>query len=143
MIFRNASSDDTQAIALLLSDLGYPSSIDAVRLRYKNVFDHNDYKTLLAIDNSGCIVGMVGMLQSLSYEHDGKYIRILAMVVSKENRNKGIGKLLINEAKVWAKEIGADTIVLNSGNRQERHGAYVFYQKMGFEIKSSGFIKKL
>ena len=143
MIFRSATSADTQAIALLLSDLGYPSSIDAIRLRYENIFDHNDYKTLLAIDNYGSVVGMVGMLQSLSYEHNGKYVRILAMVVSQENRNKGIGKLLINEAELWAKEIGADKIVLNSGNRQEREGAYIFYHKMGFEIKSSGFIKKL
>ena len=143
MIFRDATLEDTQAIALLLSDLGYPASIDAIRLRYKDLFDHNDYKTLLAIDNYGLVIGMVGMLQSLSYEHSGKYVRILAMVVSKESRNKGIGKLLINEAELWAKEIGVDTIVLNSGNRQERQDAYIFYQKMGFEIKSSGFIKKL
>jgi len=143
LIFRNATSEDMPAIALLLSDLGYPASIDAIRLRYKDLFDHNDYKTLLAIDNYGLVIGMVGMLQSLSYEHNGKYVRILVMVVGKENRSKGIGKLLINEAELWAKEIGTDTIVLNSGNRQERQAAYIFYQKMGFEIKSSGFIKKL
>jgi hypothetical protein len=43
----------------------------------------------------------------------------------------------------WANEQDIDTIVISSGNREERKAAHIFYQKMGYAIKSSGFFKQL
>ncbi|MDQ0270565.1 hypothetical protein [Cytobacillus purgationiresistens] len=41
------------------------------------------------------------------------------------------------------KRSGAEAIALNSGNREERKAAHQFYKDNGYEIKSSGFVKKL
>lgn len=139
---RTATIEDIYAITLLLADLGYPATADEVRLRFKNISQNSDYKTLLALAGEE-VTGMIGMSKNYFYEHNGEYIRILVMVVNQTHRNEGIGRRLLQEAEDWAKEIGANAIVLNSGNRPERMGAYAFYQKMGFEIRSSGFIKKM
>jgi|SRR6185312_7392155 len=138
---RNSTLNDIDAITFLLGELGYPATHDEVRLRFAQIASHPDYKTLLAVVD-GKIVGMIGMLRSHSYEHNGQYIRILAMVVDREHQNKGIGKKLLAGADRWANENNAFAMVLNSGNRPERQSAYLFYQKMGFEIRSFGFIKK-
>jgi GNAT superfamily N-acetyltransferase len=142
VVIREATLDDIAAITLLLHDLGYPASPDEVKIRFDNITNHKDYRTLLAITN-GTIAGMIGMTKNYYFEHNGQYIRILVMVVGHSHRNTGIGKMLIAEAEKWARAINAHTILLNSGNRPERQGAYRFYQNLGFEIKSSGFIKKL
>jgi len=55
----------------------------------------------------------------------------------------GIGKLLIRESAPWARDQGADSVVIASGNREERMVAHAFYQKAGYAIKSSGFFKPM
>ncbi|UYZ15549.1 GNAT family N-acetyltransferase [Brevibacillus sp. WF146] len=52
---------------------------------------------------------------------------MVALVVDSKIRNQGIGKMLVNEAEKWAKEQGAISIGLNSGNRKERQNAHRFY----------------
>jgi GNAT superfamily N-acetyltransferase len=71
------------------------------------------------------------------------YMRILAFVVKREARNLGIGKILIGASEEWARQEGLNAVVISSGNREEREAAHVFYKKMGYAIKSSGFVKKL
>lgn len=83
------------------------------------------------------------MCKALAYEFDGIYVRLLAFVVKSNQREKGVGKMLLNACEKWAIKEGAKTIALNSGNRQEREVAHLFYKRNGFEGKSTGFIKKL
>ena len=49
------------------------------------------YHTLLA-SYEGKVVGMIGLLKGYYYEMDGCYVRIVALVVDPNYRNKGIGK---------------------------------------------------
>lgn len=42
-----------------------------------------------------------------------------------------------------ARRQGLKRILLNSGNRPERHAAHAFYQNLGFETYSLGFTKYL
>jgi GNAT superfamily N-acetyltransferase len=142
LTIREATIDDLAAITLLLHDLGYPATESEVKIRFENIGRHEDYRTLVAVSD-GTIAGMIGMTKNYYFEHNGQYIRILVMVVGNLFRNKGIGKMLITEAEKWARAINAHTVLLNSGNRPERQDAYRFYQNIGFEIKSSGFVKKI
>ncbi len=73
----------------------------------------------------------------------GTYVRIAALIVKVEFRQNGVGKKLMESAEQWAKELGALTLLLNSGNRAERAAAHAFYLGMGYQIKSSGFVKEL
>ena len=87
--------------------------------------------------------GLIGMTENYGYEHNAKFVRVLALVVGRNYRNRGVGRILMAEAEKWATELNAYMIVLTSGLREERTAAYAFYQRLGYEIKSSGFVKKL
>eukprot|EP01037_Dinobryon_pediforme_P008350 gene8350-8436_t len=118
----------------LIYDLGYPAPDEEIKARLGNIINLTDFKTLLAVTEDDDLAGMIGMCESYAYEHDNKYIRVLALVVCKNYRERGIGKLLMMEAEKWASEINAYQIVLTSGLRDERKQAYAFYQRMGYEI---------
>jgi GNAT superfamily N-acetyltransferase len=140
---RNANSDDIKALTSLIADLGYPAPESEIRARFENIFGIPQFRTLLAITENGEAAGLIGMTENYGYEHNAKYVRVLALVVGKNFRNLGVGRILMAEADKWAAELNAYMIVLTSGLRDERKAAYAFYQRIGFEIKSSGFVKYL
>lgn len=139
---RDAVETDTEAITLLMDDLGYPAPADEMEKKLKNIFSHPDYKTILAVSD-GEVVGFSGLMRGLSFERSGKYVRVISFVVKKTARNRGIGKMLIKASEEWAIAQGADNVVISSGNREERKTAHEFYQRSGYAIKSSGFFKEL
>jgi GNAT superfamily N-acetyltransferase len=142
VIIRDAHEGDIEALTVLMNDLSYPTTIAEMQVRFEAIVTHPDYRTILAvIDNE--IVGMAGLHKGNFYEKNGMYLRILAFVVKQNVRNKGIGKILIKASEEWAVEQGLNTIIINSGNRDDRKAAHVFYQKMGYAVKSSGFVKQL
>jgi GNAT superfamily N-acetyltransferase len=140
---RPATENDIPAMIPLIYDLGYPAPADEIKVRLENILQLKEFRTLLAVTDDGQIAGMIGMSENYGYEHNAKYIRILAMVTGKDFRNKGVGKTLMMEAERWAAEIDAYMIVLTSGLRDERKVAHAFYQHIGYEIKSHGFVKRL
>jgi GNAT superfamily N-acetyltransferase len=143
IIIRGATDKDIVALTALISDLGYPVAEEEIRARFANIFCRKEFRTLLAITADGQAAGLIGMTEGYGYEHNEKYVRVLALVVGKKFRNRGIGRILMMEADKWATELNAYMIVLTSGMRDERKAAYAFYQRIGYEIKSSGFVKKL
>lgn len=140
---RNAVPEDVPAMTLLMHDLGYPTTGDEMKTRFENINCHKDYRTLLAITADHEVAGMIGLIKNYFFEHTGSYIRIGALVVGENYRNRGIGKLLLTEAENWAAEVGASAILVNSAKKDERIAAYAFYQHLGYVIKSSGFVKQL
>jgi GNAT superfamily N-acetyltransferase len=139
---RDARIDDIEELTLLMTDLGYPATVAEMQERFKNIAAHPDYKTIIAVIDDE-IVGMAGLLKGIYYEMNGMYLRILAFVVKQNARKLGIGKILISAAEDWAIEQNLNSVLINSGNRDERLAAHAFYKKMGYAIKSSGFVKKL
>jgi GNAT superfamily N-acetyltransferase len=130
------------SLTLLTNELGYPTTAAEMAVRFNAIKDHPDYKTLvITVDNE--VAGMAGLHNGIYYEKNGRYLRIVAFVVKQTIRNKGIGKILITACENWAIEQGLTSVVLTSGNRDNRKNAHAFYQKMGYEIKSSGFVKQL
>jgi GNAT superfamily N-acetyltransferase len=125
-----------------MGELGYPTTYPEMRQRLLIILPDPSYKTLV-YDNCGKIIAMIGMVLNYAYELNESYVRIVALVVSSEHRNRGIGSALLLEAEKWAKERGASVLALNSGNRDERSSAHQFYINRGFQGKSTGFIKFL
>jgi GNAT superfamily N-acetyltransferase len=140
VIVRDCTMEDIEDVVFLMSELGYPTSYEDMKARFKNISSDSSYCTLLA-EVKGEVVGLVGLQKSYMYEKIGINIRIVAMVVQSDFRGKGIGKHLLSKAESWAKNQGAISMSLNSGNRSEREGAHLFYQRMGFTAKSTGFVK--
>ncbi|MFS0824684.1 N-acetyltransferase family protein [Bacillus sp. 1P02SD] len=142
MEIREATVYDIEELTSLVEQLGYPTTIENMKTRFSNIESSPDYHTLVA-SYDGKIVGMIGIVKGYYYELDGFYVRIVALVVDSNYRNKGIGKKLLEEAESWARIIGATGIGINSGNRPERVKAHRFYKNMGYVEKSIGFAKSL
>ena len=142
IIIRDAEPTDIFALTELMNELGYATSMDEMMTRFENIKNHKDHKTFIAAGDTQ-ILGMVGLSKNYSYEQNGIYVRVLALVTRSSFRQKGIGKMLMDVAENWAREIGADKVLLNCGNREERIIAHLFYKKIGYQVRSSGFVKKL
>lgn len=70
-------------------------------------------------------------------------LEIMNIVVIKRKRNKGIGKMLVNDAIKRAKKEGVKRLLVGTGNSSINQLA--FYQKCGFRIsgiRKDYFIKK-
>jgi GNAT superfamily N-acetyltransferase len=142
MIVRPALLADAPALADLITELGYPTTADEMTIRLALILQHADYQTIVA-EQSGALVGMVGMTRNLRWEYDGCFVRIIALVVSSSAREQGVGERLIQAAEIWAVDIGATELALNCGNRPERAAAHRFYPRMGFVASSTGYRKTL
>ncbi|HEX6431440.1 MAG TPA: GNAT family N-acetyltransferase [Niastella sp.] len=140
IIIRQATDDDVPALASLMNELGYPTTVAEMQDRYNLLKSHADYATWVAVCNNQ-VAGMIGLLRNIYYEKNGVYIRVGALVVNKAFRKMGLGKALLQKSFDWAVETGAGQVLLNSGNRDERKEAHAFYQHLGFEPKTIGFVK--
>jgi len=142
IIIREAGLEDIKEMAQLMTQLEYPTSEKEMRLRFQHISAHPDYYTLVAVDGEE-IVGLAGLMKGLYYEFNGEYMRVLALVVKDTGRQRGIGKALIKACEQWAISQGLNASVISSGNRPSREAAHLFYQKVGYQLKSSGFYKQL
>jgi GNAT superfamily N-acetyltransferase len=142
VILRDAVPADIETITQLMADMSYPTSLADMQARMEAIFAHPDYKTILAVYNDE-VVGLAGLQKGLYYEKNGNYLRVLAFVVKETARNLHVGRTLVKAWEDYAAEQGLRTILVNSGNRDDRKIAHAFYHKMGYEIKSSGFAKSV
>lgn len=139
---RPYESSDHTALATLTTELGYPTSPDQMFHRMHTMSRQESYRTFVAIQGQK-VIGYAGVSKQSYWEKDGCFLRIQALVVSHEYRRSGVGKLLVEAAEKHAKSTGANAVLLNCGNREEREGAHHFYKRMGFEPKSTGYVKNV
>lgn len=141
MNVRKADINDAPAICKICAeDLGYECSEELVLNRLKNLDAGRE--AVLVTEIEGAVAGFV---HAEKYEllYFEPMINILGLAVSSERRRQGIGKALISGAENWGKELGINTVRLNSGH--SRKVAHEFYRAMGFDDEKLQFrfIKKI
>jgi ribosomal protein S18 acetylase RimI-like enzyme len=140
-IIRPMRVGDAKAVAILATQLGYPSSEGQLTERIPRVLERGDVAALVAED-SGTVVGWthVELRRTLVGDREAQ---IMALVVDERCRGRGIGSALTAEAERWAREHGAD--VVRVGSRTTREGAHRFYQREGYVLSkiSHWFEKEL
>lgn len=141
-MIRKAIQRDVNQLAVLMGELGYPTTTEEMESRFSRI-DSNPLYNTQVVERNGVIVGMIGMMLGFHYEKNDNYVRIVALVVDSEYRKQGVGEKLIEKAEEWAKVQGANKIALNSGNRSDRDDAHHFYIRRGFEGSATGFYKVL
>ncbi|RLL45439.1 GNAT family N-acetyltransferase [Oceanobacillus piezotolerans] len=141
-MIRKATAEDMDALTFLMGELGYPTTKKEMSRRFYNIEGSGWYNTLVA-ERDGKVVGMIGMMLGMHYEKNANYVRVVALIVENSYRKQGIGAQLLDAAEQWGLEHDAITLVLNSGNRNEREDAHRFYTNKGFEGKATGFYKSL
>ena len=98
MFIRSAQSADVEALANLMTELGYPTSSGQMRRRFEAISADPSYCTLVD-EREGEGLAMVGLRFERSYVSDDSCARIRALVVGSEHRGRGVGRTLISVAE--------------------------------------------
>ena len=140
MTIRRATARDAEAIARLAGDLGYASTVEAMRTRIDAVCTSSADLLMVAIDAAGGTVGWLHAHAAHSIE-SGLRVEILGLIVGSKARRAGVGRTLVAEAEQWATSLGAGAIVVRSNViRLESHA---FYPALGYtETKTQRVYRK-
>jgi ribosomal protein S18 acetylase RimI-like enzyme len=146
---RRAKPTDTRNIMELMSELDRPlpkDSYDNKRFQklinsYIQTKPHNDSKGIILAKSGQKVIGLVSYVLLVRLNQRLAEFWIPELVVSKEYRRQGIGKLLINRCKVIAKRMKCYRIRLES--RNDRIDSHNFYRNIGFQQIALVFEVKL
>jgi len=137
---RDGKLSDAADLAALMCELGYETAGAEMESRLISILKDPRYKTLVAL-NDDKICGMIGTVSASSYLHNDLTGRIIALVVSRESRRRGIGARLIAEAEKNLIQRGITRVTVTA--RFEREKAHQFYEKLGYARTGFRFAKNL
>src|ERR1700692_1607447 len=95
---RAAEAADIEALADLMTQLGYETRASEMQMRMEAILADKHYATFVAV-SKGRVCGMIGTFTCYSYEHNSPSGRILVLVVSEKMRGRGVGHALIAAAE--------------------------------------------
>jgi len=137
---RPATHADAEAIARLMSELGYPTAPDRMTTRLTAILADDDYGTFVAGDGA-TIAGMIGTRTGPLYEFDEPYGQIMVLVVADGQRRTGTGALLLGAAEGHFAKRGVRFAVVTSASH--RADAHAFYEKHGYAFDGRRYKKLL
>ena len=133
---REANAGDIDALAALMTELGYPVSAATLGLRLRKM--PPSHCTFLA-ELDGAVAGFVGCSALEIYESDNPVGWIMALSVAKRFWRRGVGRALLARIEQWCAENGISDIRVHSG--EHRTDAHAFYKACGFEHTGRRFKK--
>lgn len=140
MTLRSAGPHDAQEIARLATQLGYPSSPEEIRARIERVTAEGIGRIIAAVDASGAVRGWTHVFVAHRIESE-PFAEIGGLVVDEHHRNRGIGRILLEEAEKWAAASGVSTLRVRSN--MIRRDAHRFYERAGYSCsKTQGIFDK-
>lgn len=80
--------------------------------------------TIIAVDEHGTAVGHAALRQL------GERLEVKRVIVAPEARGQGLGRTLMNEIAHVAAGLGADSLILQTGDRQP--DAVAMYERLGY-----------
>src|SRR2546429_8071132 len=126
---RAAEAADAEALAELVTQLGYETRASEMQMRMEAILANKNYATLVAV-SKGKVCGMIGTFTCYTYEHNSPSGRILALVVSDKMRGRGVGHALIAAAEKDLAQKNIRRVAVNT--RFERKDAHEFYENVGY-----------
>ncbi|MEU5153999.1 GNAT family N-acetyltransferase [Glycomyces sp. NPDC021274] len=144
MRIRPLHSDDAAAAAELLRQLGYPQDGSAATAARIQAWNADPSSAALTADLDGELLGLIAVHVCPSFERDGSWARIAALVVADTARGRGVGGRLVDAAESFAAERGCRAMEVTSSDHRE--AAHAFYQHRGYTIqtgRSSRFLRSL
>jgi GNAT superfamily N-acetyltransferase len=136
---RDARDADAQAIAALLTQLGYPSDADAVEERLDRLRVVGDRVIVAELD--GEVVGLVHLQVTPALERERPAGKLGVLVVDDGHRRQGIGRVLVDAAEQEARLRGCELIYLTTAER--RDDAHAFYERLGLEYVGRRYSRTL
>jgi GNAT superfamily N-acetyltransferase len=130
---RIATEADTEPVAALCAELGYPVDLLVMGGRVRAVLSSSVDLMLVAVDASK----VIGWLQAhaATVLETGFRVEIVGLVVSENARRVGAGRALVAAAENWAQGLGAIAVVVRTDMRRE--DSHVFYPAVGYGLKKT------
>lgn len=125
---REIKFSDSTAVRALTAQLGYPLSEKEIERNISVVIESKSHTAFVAEHNEK-VIGWIGVSQAIMIEFN-PFCEINGLVIEENYRGQGVGKLLIEQAKRWARERGNATLRVRC-NVKRKH-AHEFYQRLGF-----------
>ncbi len=136
---RAARIDDAEAIAVLSTQLGYPTTPEQAAARLGQLLKMPDHCVLLA-EAGGNIVGWAHVERRLNLE-SGDRAELMGLVVDAKARRVGVGSKLVEAVEHWATTRGLEIMVVRSNVARE--ASHVFYRQLGYDaVKSQHVYQK-
>lgn len=132
---REATADDAEGIHALAAELAEAvgdASPDAgeVRKKLEELLEAPLARVIVAEGDDGAIVGVASLWIKPDLAHGDTVVEVPMLVVSKEARRSGVGKLLMAEIQDVAADKGAGLIELVA--TRANVAAREFYRSLGF-----------
>ena len=142
---RQATTSDIPAMnELFRKDLGYEECTPEIVEKQFAGLDNSREAVFVAEaeDDSSHIAGVIHV-EKYNVLYFPTMANILGLAVAADFRRQGIGSALLKRAEEWARENGACSMRLNSG--ESRKQAHEFYRAQGYtdDKKQLRFIKEL
>ena len=139
---RSIEPRDTDAVNLLIRQLGYERTLEGARSWIDRVAARGTEQAafVACMDEEVCGWVEVSIEQRLQTT---PFALIGGLVVKEGVRGMGVGRRLCEQAETWTRQRGLDTLRLTS--RSTREAAHQFYLRAGYrQVKTSlAFEKKL
>lgn len=135
---RPAAPADVDRIASLFTDEGYPSGPSDIVERLER-FASPQSRVIVA-DHDGEILGFIAIHAIPRFEHSDRVLRIMALVVDPGVRERGIGRLLMEEAERVGAELGAAFVEVTAGHH--RPDAFRLYEELGYDASVAAYLRK-
>lgn len=140
VVIRSPSTRDLEGLTVLLGELGYPTSVQAVERRLSRLTRQANVAVFVA-DRGAAPIGLA-TAHVLSVIHvDDPVAMLTALIVDEHYRGQGVGRILVHTVETWAKGCGAYRIVVATGLARE--GAHAFYERLGYEHTARRYSKLL
>ena len=137
---RSATLADAEAIACLMTELGYPTSSRQMERRLASILADASYRTFIACDG-GAVVGVAGTRIGPMYEIDDPYGQIMTFVVASTHRRQGVGALgEMGFGGLDQPRADAVSIVTSAHRRDDAHA---FYERHGYTFDGRRYKKAL
>jgi GNAT superfamily N-acetyltransferase len=125
---RQARMEDASEIARLAAELGYPTSVDAMRDRLGILLRHPNHRITVVVE-AGALCGWMAAERRCTLE-SGERVEIVGLVVDARRRSAGVGRRLVADAEPWAVHMGLASISVRSNVL--RKASHPFYERLGY-----------
>jgi aminoglycoside 6'-N-acetyltransferase I len=137
---RGAVPADAADLARLLRQLGYDMNAAEAATRLETVLRDPQGSLLVAADY-GPVVGVIALHWCAMLPYPRPVARITTLVVDEQERQRGIGRLLLKAGAQAARQAGCDVLELTTA--AHRAEAHAFYRAQGFVESSLRFTRSL
>jgi GNAT superfamily N-acetyltransferase len=140
LTIRPAQLTDSDALASLVTQLGYRTSVAQMHQRLAVLLSLPDFHTFVACMPDR-VVGTVSVWVGYAIEFDGRHGRITAVAVDESVRHQGVGRALMQHVEQWLRAQDAAMVTLTSA--AHRREAHKFYESLGYDGNGVRFKKWL